>query len=714
MNIVQTNLGLLPIPPNGWGAVEKIIWEYHCELEKRGYNSEIKYFNEILNNGPYDIIHSHVANLCNMAHENGLNYIFSIHDHHVYIHGRDSFTYKENLKAIDNSLVTLVPCHFLIDYYGHHPKMVYFNHGVNTDFFKPKDIDTNNHKLLCVANNGIIGNNAFDRKGFSYAINAAKILNLPITIAGPSNNKNFFESLNQEYDKLTILYDLNEKELLDLYQSNTIFLSPSILEAGQPNLTLLEAMACGLPVVATYENYDNPKGIYKVERNVNQIVNAVNNIIKNYNQYRNYSLDTANEFSYKNVVDNLISIYNKFSKTKTNMKDQLIDIYENTPIRIREKAQVKNRIDYSFVQGAKVEILGDEQKEYKIEFKNKRTGKIEYETTLKNNYWCRASAKYFIEWEINVYEGNKLIDSKSLDLNGKRVYIALESSAVGDTIAWFPYVEEFRKEHNCEVVVSTFHNDWFEKTYPNLKFIKPGAEVFNLEAFYRIGWYYTNNNEVDYSMNPTDFRLKSLQSTATSILGLDNYELKPYLHVENNVSNAKNKYVVIAPHASAHAKYWNYPFGWQEIIDYLKEKGFDVVLISHEKYGDSWHDSKIGGTLNGVIDKSGDIPMQERFTDILNADLFIGLGSGLSWVSWALNKKTVLISGFSETYSEFDCYRVINEVGDVCRGCFNKHRLDAGDWEWCPVHKNTDRMFECTKTITPKMVINQINKALGL
>ena len=29
MKIIQVNLGLLPIPPNGWGAVEKIIWDYY-------------------------------------------------------------------------------------------------------------------------------------------------------------------------------------------------------------------------------------------------------------------------------------------------------------------------------------------------------------------------------------------------------------------------------------------------------------------------------------------------------------------------------------------------------------------------------------------------------------------------------------------------------------------------------------------------------------
>jgi hypothetical protein len=32
MKIININPGILPIPPNGWGAIEKIIWDYHQEM----------------------------------------------------------------------------------------------------------------------------------------------------------------------------------------------------------------------------------------------------------------------------------------------------------------------------------------------------------------------------------------------------------------------------------------------------------------------------------------------------------------------------------------------------------------------------------------------------------------------------------------------------------------------------------------------------------
>ena len=29
MKITQVTPGLITIPPNGWGAIEKVIWNYH-------------------------------------------------------------------------------------------------------------------------------------------------------------------------------------------------------------------------------------------------------------------------------------------------------------------------------------------------------------------------------------------------------------------------------------------------------------------------------------------------------------------------------------------------------------------------------------------------------------------------------------------------------------------------------------------------------------
>lgn len=710
MRICQVTPGLLPIPPNGWGAVEKIIWEYHCIANDMGHDSHIRYLNDV--DDSFDVVHIHVANLANEAHKRGIKYIFSLHDHHAYVYGKESSVYKENLEAIQNSVVSFVPAKFLIEYFGYHPKLHYFSHGVNTEFFKPNVNQQTEHKLLCVANNGFANDQGFDRKGFSFAIQAAKILDLPITIVGPSNNKNFFSKYKNEYNKLNLVFDADEKELLKQYQNHTIFLHPSILEAGHPNLTLLEAMSCGLPVIATYEPGNNLPGLVRVERDVNQIIQRIGFVLNNYEGVKQLTLQTAEEHSFKNITKKLIEEYSKIINKKTNMKEQLIDIYENTKLMVREKLEARNKFIFTFIQGAKVEILGNKKSKYKVDFIDSNANKIIYTSTIDNNCWCKTTKEYFVNWLINVYENDVLVASHKFDPTGKHIYIAMESSAIGDTLAWFPMFDEFRKKWNCKLTVSTFKNDWFEKEYPEIKFVKPGETVYDLYAMFAVGWYY-NDSKINYNKTPINFREEPLQKTASSILGLEYKEVKPRVVLPPRLTTLEGDYVLIAPHASAHAKYWNKPGGWQAVIDHLVSKNYKVVMITSEKLGDAWHDSKLGGTLVNVIDKTGDYYIEDRMIDIKGAKLFIGVGSGLSWLSWAIGTKTIMISGFSYPYTEFnDCIRIFNENPNACTGCFNRHWLNPGDWDWCPDHKGTERMFECTKTIEIQQVIDAIDKVL--
>lgn len=399
------------------------------------------------------------------------------------------------------------------------------------------------------------------------------------------------------------------------------------------------------------------------------------------------------------------------------MKEVLIKEYSNIEILRIPSKDPENVFNIHFLDGPFIEILGPLEKEYHIKFINTKTNRVLYETSITNNMWTRADIKYLVKWRIEVYDketGYKMFEHL-FNPRGKRVYIHLESSALGDTLAWFPLIDEFRKENDCEVVCSTFHNEWFQGQYPELQFVKPGDQVTNLYAMFSIGWFY-KDKKIVFDKTPIDFKKYPLQQTATEILGMKYKEVKPKINLPQQKTNIDGDYVVIAPHASAHAKYWMYPGGWQTVIDYLNDKGYKVAMITGEPLGDGWHDSKLGGTLERVIDKTGfDIPLEDRMIDIRDAKAFIGLGSGLSWLSWAIGTPTILISGFSYPYTEMqDCERIFPKNPQTCRGCFNRHWLNPGDWEWCPDHKNTPRHFECTKTIEPSQVIDSLNKVLNI
>jgi len=387
-----------------------------------------------------------------------------------------------------------------------------------------------------------------------------------------------------------------------------------------------------------------------------------------------------------------------------NFNQEILDFYENLEItgdRFFEKS--KPLIVNHYVDGPFLEIRGGEDRNFKVQFLDGKLNTM-YESEISGNMWSGSNIKYYDDYTTRVFENGALIYNEKINLKGKKVYIALGSSSLGDTLAWFPYAEEFRKKHECHVVVSTFMNHLFKDQYPDLEFVNPGTNVTGLYAMYNIGWYYDDSKNIpDLSRNKKDFRSLPLQQTATEILGLDFKEVKPKIKVPQV---EKKKKVGIGIHSTTQAKYWNNPTGWQEVTDYLISNGYEVVIYSKE--GDYY----MGNKFPKGATKFPNGPIESVIEDMASCEFFIGIGSGLSWLAWAVGIPVVLISGFSEEYSEpaENVIRIINK--SVCNGCFNKYRLDAGDWNWCPIHKGTERMFECTKTITGETVINKIEDYL--
>jgi autotransporter strand-loop-strand O-heptosyltransferase len=359
-------------------------------------------------------------------------------------------------------------------------------------------------------------------------------------------------------------------------------------------------------------------------------------------------------------------------------------------------------INHHFVDGAYVHLIDQNDDEYNVEYYDNRTEQLIYSVKLKNNWWAKTNKKYFVDWKIIIKNRNfeKIIYS---DYTDKRVLITFESKSLGDTLAWIPYVEAFREKHNAKVVCSTFWNSLFKETYKEIEFIEPGNVVENIYAQYRIGLF-KNDNKINYDYHPNNPLTQPLTKIASDILGLDYVELKPKLKIYNS---KKRKIVTIAVHSTSQCKYWNNPNGWQDVVDYLKSKNYEVILLSKEEDGYMGNRNPIGV----IQHPPGDI--EKVIKVIQESELFIGLSSGLSWLSWACNVPTVLVSGFTDDDLEpkNGVHRVINK--NVCHGCWSRHDFNPGDWNWCPEHKGTNRQFECSKQITSEMVIEQINKIIS-
>jgi autotransporter strand-loop-strand O-heptosyltransferase len=249
-----------------------------------------------------------------------------------------------------------------------------------------------------------------------------------------------------------------------------------------------------------------------------------------------------------------------------------------------------------------------------------------------------------------------------------------------------PYVLAFKEKHDCQVVVSTFWNHLFN--YPELEFVSPGTEVNGISGQYNLGWFYDENKE------PVMPNTIPLQQAAANILGLEFEELKPRIKFKKR-KNTYGKYVTIATNSTSGCKFWTRE-GWQETINYLHACGYRVINVSKE---DNPFDN---------CEKIDNVSIENTMSVIYNSKFFLGLSSGLSWLAWALGKQVVMISNFTKDDHEFDCIRITNK--SVCHGCWNnpEHKFDRGDFDWCPVNKNTPRQFECQRSITAVDVISAI------
>jgi len=343
----------------------------------------------------------------------------------------------------------------------------------------------------------------------------------------------------------------------------------------------------------------------------------------------------------------------------------------------------KISINQHFVDGAFLEIKGESDSDFEVKFYDEQ-GKCHYENTIKSNSWVRLNRQYFTKWTAKVWQDGHLIYKNTLNLANKTVFIVLDSKSLGDSIAWTGYALEFQKKHDCKVVLSTYWNHILD--YPELELVEPGTTV-NCYALYRIGWKWDENKE------PVLCNTIPLQQAATNILGLDYKPLRPKLNHSNQFRVPSWNYVAIATNSTMECKFWTKE-GWQKVINYLCQNGYDVINVSKE---DNPFDN---------CTKINDTSIEYTMQTIRNADLFIGLSSGLSWLAWALNQKIVMISNFTESDHEFECYRITKP--DVCHGCWNDPNIKLDPhWLFCPRNKD----FECQRTIPASMVIDAIKKA---
>ena len=354
------------------------------------------------------------------------------------------------------------------------------------------------------------------------------------------------------------------------------------------------------------------------------------------------------------------------------------------------------RLDFNF--GLRLDIP---EGNFRVRVSDFDSGQIFFDKYISGGRLLSAE-QYFVRWHVEVFLNEEKIFTHTFNLEGQHVIIGLKIDTLGDMIALLPYLREFQKIHRCKLSVCTNDNfrELIAKLYPDINLI----DEMNFEAY---ATYYPCMLISPMPFTPADCRNVSMLRVGGMLLKI-NYlppkaEFKP---TEPPVTG--EPYVCIGVQSSVNRKCWLYPGGWDIVVDYLKSLGYRVFCI--DKSAKQKNDGFTICKPDGAEDFTGNRPLLERANMLYHADFFIGLGSGLSWLADAVNCPVVMICGFSQDWFEFYTpYRVANRK--VCNGCFNDIRVDyIGNL--CPYHKDTPRELECQKKISPRMVIETIERLI--
>jgi hypothetical protein len=172
---------------------------------------------------------------------------------------------------------------------------------------------------------------------------------------------------------------------------------------------------------------------------------------------------------------------------------------------------------------------------------------------------------------------NEVIDENK-ENKDSGILVKIASKSLGDQIGAIAAIGTLSLNNNVTVLCDLGYS-YFKESYPDINFISSGIdpELDTLTGEWLLeGKRYSKFKIIHYKFD------KPLIKGYADQLGVNTWE-RPKIDFKAGSRPIKNKYVCFSMHSTAQAKHWNYPNGWQEIVDYLNSIGYKSVLLSKEK-----------------------------------------------------------------------------------------------------------------------------------
>jgi glycosyltransferase involved in cell wall biosynthesis len=263
VRILLVGGGVQPIPPTGYGAVERIIADLQAALVSAGHQVEV--LNQVrhrrmrdeypfawelprlLRGRAYDVIHAHTPVVANRLAFGGYPFVYTSHSRHWFYRDRWShrWGYWLERRAVRNASAVIALTPTLARTMASVvrpplPPVTVLPFGVDSSRFTPRWERRTGRTVLGV---GVV----LPFKRWELAAAALRGLGVRLRIAGPTPSAEYAAKVRRAGDEVELLGEVSPEELVRLYAESDVLVHPSGVEVL--SATVLEALASGLPVL---------------------------------------------------------------------------------------------------------------------------------------------------------------------------------------------------------------------------------------------------------------------------------------------------------------------------------------------------------------------------------------------------------------------------------------------------------------------------------
>jgi glycosyltransferase involved in cell wall biosynthesis len=264
VRIALVGTGVQPIPPTGYGGVERTVAEFARALRAAGEEVTIvqrvrrgrsldeylfaRELPKLLRNEAYDIVHASTPVVANRLAGLGRPFVYTTHSRHWYLRRTltDLWGLSLERRAVRRAEATVALTAALAERIRAQtadapPKRLrVIPIGVDADRFAPDWSARTGRRALGV---GLVA----PFKRWELAARALKGTGLELAIAGPAPDASYAARVRAAGDRVTLLGELDEATLARRYAESDLLVHPSRVEllAG----VVLQGLAAGLPVL---------------------------------------------------------------------------------------------------------------------------------------------------------------------------------------------------------------------------------------------------------------------------------------------------------------------------------------------------------------------------------------------------------------------------------------------------------------------------------